>query len=178
MASIASILIITAATTAALDNGLARTPPMGTNSWTAVGTGVSAEFLLSTASLLTSTGLKSKGYNTVCSDDGWSLGQRDSGGLLVADPAKFPGGISNLTSLLNGQGYIFGIYAAASSVVCSGRPGSLYNEGLDAHTFASWGVVRSVASEAQRLGVCTSLCVDAQPSPPLPLHPPFPKSYT
>ena len=56
------------------------------------------------------------------------------------DPAKFPGGISNLTSQLSAKGFRFGIYSAASSVVCSGRPGSLYNEALDAATFARWGV--------------------------------------
>lgn len=38
------------------------------------------------------------------------------------------------------MGLQFGIYAAASSVVCSGRPGSLYVEDLDARTFADWSV--------------------------------------
>ena len=123
-----------------LDNGLALTPPMGFNSWTAVGTSVSAGFLLTMASDLKSTGLLAVGYNIVCSDDGWSLGKRDADGKLVADPAKFPGGIKNLTGQLSALGFRFGIYSSASSVVCSGRPGSLYNEALDARTFADWGV--------------------------------------
>ena len=38
------------------------------------------------------------------------------------------------------QGLEFGIYTAESSVVCSGRPGSLFHEVLDAQTFADWGV--------------------------------------
>jgi alpha-galactosidase len=78
------VAVLLAGLARGLDNGLALTPPMGTNSWTAVGTGVSANFLLDTASLLASTGLQKAGYNIVCSDDGWSLGQRDADGLLVA----------------------------------------------------------------------------------------------
>ena len=65
----------------------------------------------------------------VCSAaaDGWDT-SRNATGYLQADPVKFPGGIPALTSQLHAQGFKFGIYAAASSVVCSGRPGSLYLE--------------------------------------------------
>jgi len=114
---------------AALDNGLLLTPPMGFNSWTAVGTGVTDAFLREVADFFVSSGLRAAGYNYVNTDDGWSLGQRDSvTSRLVPDPSKFPYGLANLTAYLQSQGLRFGIYSAASSVVCSGRPGSLYHE--------------------------------------------------
>ena len=124
-----------------MDNGLARTPPMGFNSWTAFGTGVSEADLRATADFFVSSGLREAGYLYVNSDDGWSLGQRDNAtGELVADPSKFPSGIKALADYIHSKSLLFGIYSASSSVVCSGRPGSLYHERVDAQLFASYGV--------------------------------------
>ena len=58
----------------------------------------------------------------------------------MADPAKFPSGIKALADYIHSKGLRFGIYTASSSVVCSGRPGSLFHEALDAQTFVSWDV--------------------------------------
>jgi alpha-galactosidase len=85
MAALALALL--ACGVAALPNG-PRTPPMGFNSWTAFGTGVSESLLLDVAAFLNSSGLRAGGYQYVNSDDGWSLSQRDANGTLVADPAK------------------------------------------------------------------------------------------
>lgn len=84
-------------------------------------------------------GLAAAGYEFIDSDDGWSA-PRDSTGRLTWDPVRFPEGIANLTAYIHSKNLKFGIYAAASSVVCSGRPGSLYYEVLDAQTFADWNV--------------------------------------
>ena len=69
------------------------------------------------------------------------MGGRDATtGEMVADPAKFPGGWPPLVSYIHSKGLKVGLYSAASSVVCSGRVGSLYNEFLDASTYANWGI--------------------------------------
>lgn len=65
---------------------------------------------------------------------------RDAAGRLVPNNINFPEGIPALVSYINSKGLEFGLYSAASSVVCSGRVGSLYNEAIDAQTFADWGV--------------------------------------
>lgn len=67
-------------------------------------------------------------------------GRNASTGEMLADPVKFPGGWPALVSYIHSKGIKAGLYSAASSVVCSGRVGSLYNEWLDAQTFASWGI--------------------------------------
>jgi alpha-galactosidase len=72
-------------------------------------------------------------------DDGWMAG-RDASGRMIPDPSKFPDGMKPVADYLHGLGLKLGVYSAASSVVCSGRVGSLYNEAIDAETFASWGV--------------------------------------
>ncbi len=65
---------------------------------------------------------------------------RDASGRMYADEVKFPGGWTNLSAYIQSKGLKAGLYSAASSVVCSGRVGSLYNEYLDAETFASWNI--------------------------------------
>jgi alpha-galactosidase len=127
--------------TFALDNGLGRTPPIGFNSWTAFGTGVNEAALRATADFFVSSGLKAAGYLYINSDDGYITYNRDNvTHQLVADPIKFPSGIAALSSYIHSKGLLFGLYTASSSVVCSGRPGSLYFEDIDAQTFASWEV--------------------------------------
>ena len=59
---------------------------------------------------------------------------------MQADAAKFPEGMSGIADYVHGLGLKLGVYSAGSSVVCSGRVGSLYHEQIDAQTFAQWGV--------------------------------------
>jgi alpha-galactosidase len=124
----------------ALPNGLALTPPMGFNSWTAVGCGVSDAFLRGIADFVVSSGLAAAGYHYINTDDCWSSAVRDDTGRLVPNPTTFPYGIANLTAYVHSKGLGFGIYSAGSSVMCSGHAGSLYGEAVDAATFAAWGV--------------------------------------
>jgi alpha-galactosidase len=66
--------------------------------------------------------------------------QRDGAGRLVADPIRFPSGIKALADYLHGRGLKLGIYSSAGTVTCEKYPASLYYEGVDAQTFADWGV--------------------------------------
>ena len=55
----------------ALDNGLARTPPLGFNTWSAYGpAGASEAVLREVADLFVTTGLKNAGYEYINMDDG------------------------------------------------------------------------------------------------------------
>ncbi|PYC67437.1 hypothetical protein C7C46_30330 [Streptomyces tateyamensis] len=70
-------LTVTAATpAAALDNGVALTPPMGWNSWNSLGTAVTEQQVKQTIDFMSANGLVAAGYNTVTIDDGWSLSHR------------------------------------------------------------------------------------------------------
>ncbi len=125
---------------AALDNGLARTPPMGWNDWNAFGCDVSAQLVEQTADFLVSSGLKDDGYGYVDIDDCWMASQRDSSGRLVPDPAKFPDGVKGVADYVHAKGLKLGIYESAGTATCAGYPGSLGHEQQDADSFASWGV--------------------------------------
>jgi alpha-galactosidase len=124
----------------ALDNGLARTPPMGFNDWNAFGCDVSEPLITQTADLFVSSGLKAAGYQYVNIDDCWMTHERDADGRLVPDPVKFPHGIAWLADYVHARGLKLGIYEDAGTATCAGFPGSLGKEGIDAQTFADWGI--------------------------------------
>ncbi len=123
----------------ALDNGVARTPPMGWNSWNHFGCDVSAQLIRETADAMVTSGLRDAGYQFVVIDDCWQTA-RDARGRLVADSVRFPGGIKPLADYVHARGLKFGIYTDAGRKTCQGRPGTYGFEALDARAFAEWGV--------------------------------------
>ncbi len=70
----------------ALENRLARTPPMGWNSWNHFHCDVSAQLIRETADAMASSGLRDAGYQYVVIDDCWQVA-RDRAGRLVSDSA-------------------------------------------------------------------------------------------
>jgi alpha-galactosidase len=122
-----------------LDNGLARTPPMGWNSWNHFGCNVSEQLIRETADAMASSGMRDAGYKYLVIDDCWEVA-RDANGALVADSTRFSHGIRALADYVHSKGLRFGIYTDAGTQTCQGRPGTLDHEAQDARTFASWGV--------------------------------------
>jgi len=125
----------------ALDNGLARTPPMGWNSWATYELNINEALIRAMADTMVSSGMKDAGYEYVIVDAGWKAKNRNADGKLVADPGKFPSGMKALADYVHGKGLKFGIYTDAGTADCvSGAPGSKGFEEQDARTFAEWGV--------------------------------------
>jgi alpha-galactosidase len=123
----------------ALDNHLARTPPMGWNSWNHFGCDVSEGLLRETADAMVASGMRDAGYRYLVVDDCWQVA-RAPDGTLVADSVRFPHGMRALADYVHQKGLSFGIYTDAGSRTCQGRPGTLGHELQDARTFAAWGV--------------------------------------
>lgn len=131
--------LLPAGPAAALDNGLARTPPMGWNSWHHFGCNVSEALVRETADALVATGLRQAGYEYVVIDDCWQV-SRAADGTIQADPARFPSGMKALADYVHSRGLKFGLYSDVGDRTCQGRPGSLGHEAQDAATYAAWGV--------------------------------------
>jgi len=138
-------LVATAAPAQALENGQARTPPMGFNNWNS--TGCRQEFndamIRGIADIFVSRGLRDAGYQYVNIDDCWAEPSRNAQGNLVPLRARFPNGIKALADYVHSRGLKFGIYTSAGTLTCNrdGRfPGAINNEQRDANLFASWGV--------------------------------------
>ncbi len=128
-----------AAPSYALDNGLAKTPPMGWNSWNKFGCNVSESLIRSAADSLVSSGLKDAGYQYVVIDDCWQVG-RDEQGNIIPDPKRFASGIKALADYVHSKGLKFGIYSDAGTGTCENRPGGRGYEFQDARQYAAWGV--------------------------------------
>jgi alpha-galactosidase len=138
--AVATITVIAAARPpATLDNGLARTPPMGWNSWNRFGCNVSETLIREVAAAISTNGMREAGYQYVTIDDCWQVA-RAADGTIVPDPVRFPNGMKPLADYVHGQGLKFGIYTDAGRQTCEGRPGSYGHEAQDARTYASWGV--------------------------------------
>jgi alpha-galactosidase len=121
-------------------DGLARTPPMGWNTWNTFAGDISETLIKEAAESMIASGMLDAGYTYIVIDDTWSKKERDAQGGLVADPKKFPGGMKALGDWLHERGFKFGLYSCAGPRTCGDYPGSWGHEFQDALTFAAWGV--------------------------------------
>jgi alpha-galactosidase len=118
-------------------NGLAKTPPMGWNSWNLFAGRVNEQLVKEIADAMVSSGMRDAGYIYVNIDDTWE-GTRDADGNIRANK-KFPD-MKGLADYLHARGLKLGIYSSPGPRTCAGYPGSYGHEAQDAKTFASWGV--------------------------------------
>ena len=118
------------------DNGLARKPPMGWNSWNHFAGRVNDQVVRATADVLVSSGMKDAGYIYVNIDDTWQ-GTRDAEGNIQANK-KFPD-MKALSDYVHSKGLKIGIYSSPGPQTCGGYEGSLGHEAQDAKTYANWG---------------------------------------
>ena len=120
-------------------DALAKTPPMGWNSWNKFQCNVSEQLIRETADAMVSSGMQAAGYQFINVDDCWH-GSRDSLGFIRPDSARFPSGMKALADYVHAKGLKLGIYSDAGSKTCGGRPGSRGYEYQDALTYAKWGI--------------------------------------
>jgi alpha-galactosidase len=118
---------------------LAKTPPMGWNSWNKYGCNVSETLIMGMADAMVSSGMKDAGYEYVVIDDCWQV-SRDENEEIVADKDRFPHGIKYLADYIHSKGLKFGIYSCAGTLTCAGRPAGRGHEYQDALSYARWGV--------------------------------------
>lgn len=143
----------------ALDNGLARTPPMGWLSWarftcetdcqTYPEDCISEQLYRDMADHLVADGYKDVGYQYVNIDDCWPNMLRDpSTRQLVPNRTRFPDGIDGLANYVHAKGLKLGIYGDIGTNTCAGYPGFFGGDWdgdgdffmLDSESFALWGV--------------------------------------
>lgn len=122
------------------NNGAGLTPPMGWSSWNIFRQNINENVILDIAKALKESGLADAGYVYVNLDDCWQSSMRDENGKLQGDFSTFPHGIKWLVERINGLGLKVGIYSSNGTLTCEDLPASLYNEQIDAETFAEWGI--------------------------------------
>ncbi|KAH0631011.1 hypothetical protein JD844_004473 [Phrynosoma platyrhinos] len=158
----------------ALENGLARRPPMGWLHWERFlcqtdcrqepQRCISEQLFMQMADLMVSDGWKDAGYQYLCIDDCWMAPTRDKQGKLQPDPKRFPSGIGKLADYVHSKGLKLGIYADVGNKTCAGFPGSYGYYELDADTFANWGV-DLLKFDGCNFGTLERLTEECLPSP-------------
>ncbi|XP_039295186.1 alpha-N-acetylgalactosaminidase [Nilaparvata lugens] len=133
-----------------LENGLARTPPMGWLAWERFRCNtdckndpdncISDRLFRTMTDLVISEGYADVGYEYINIDDCWLDKERSYSGHLQPDAERFPYGIRDLSDYVHSKGLKFGIYEDYGNYTCAGYPGSLGYLENDAQLFASWNV--------------------------------------
>lgn len=118
---------------------LAKTPPMGWNSWNKFACNVSEKLIMQMTDAMVSSGMQDAGYEYIVIDDCWQV-DRDRNGEIVVDKDRFPHGMQYLADYVHSKGLKFGIYSCAGAKTCAERPGGRGHEFQDARTYARWGV--------------------------------------
>jgi len=118
-------------------NGLAKTPPMGWNSWNLFAEKVDDQTVRTMADAMVSSGMKNAGYIYVNIDDTWE-GVRDANGVLSTNH-KFPD-MKALADYVHSKGLKIGIYSGPGPRTCGLYPASYGYEEQDAKMYASWGI--------------------------------------
>lgn len=111
-----------------LDNGLARTPPMGWMSWTrfACETNctlypkecINERLFMQMADIIADEGYAEAGYQYINIDDCWSEKERDrETEMLVPDKKRFPSGMKQLSQYIHAKGLRFGKFFIFDCVI-------------------------------------------------------------
>jgi len=119
------------------DHKLARTPPMGWNSWNCWAGAIDDAKVRAAADVMIKSGLAAHGYQYINIDDCWEKG-RDANGEIVPNE-KFPD-MKGLADYVHSKGLRIGIYSSPGPWTCAGFMGSLNHEEQDAKTYAKWGI--------------------------------------
>jgi alpha-galactosidase len=119
-------------------NGLAKTPPMGWNSWNLFNRNVDDKVVREIADAMVSSGMKAAGYIYVNIDDTWEAPDRDANGNIVTNK-KFPD-MKALADYVHSKGLKLGIYSGPGRLTCASYLASYGHEEQDAKTWAAWGI--------------------------------------
>src|SRR5262245_7104397 len=119
---------------------LAKTPPIGWNSWNTFAGNIDEKLIREMADAIDASGMRAAGYEYIVLDDCWSSKERDADGNLIAHPERFKSGMKALGDYLHAKGFKFGIYNCAGTKSCAGYPGGHGHEQQDGKMYASWGV--------------------------------------
>jgi alpha-galactosidase len=120
---------------------LARTPPMGWNSWNYFDKkGINEQIVHEVIDAMVAQGLRDAGYNYVVVDGGWRGTNLGPNQELLVHPVRFPHGMKPLADYAHSKGLKFGVHTVPGTHDCGGDPvGALNHEEVHIKQFVDWG---------------------------------------
>lgn len=118
---------------------LAKTPPMGFNTWNNFACNVSQDIIQGIADAMAANGMKDAGYTYVNVDDCWE-GSRDANGFIGTTNKWTGNGLKAAADYVHSKGMKFGTYTSLGSKTCAGYPATLGYESQDVRQWVNWGV--------------------------------------
>lgn len=120
---------------------LAKSPPMGWNSWNWFGKkDINEQIVYETIDAMVVNGLRDAGYEYVVIDGGWRDNKLGANGELLVHPTKFPHGIKALVDYAHSKGMKLGIHVVPGTLDCGKDPvGAFGNEEVHLKQFEDWG---------------------------------------
>lgn len=121
---------------------LAKSPPMGWNSWNWHGKkDVTEKVVEETIDAMVAQGLRDAGFIYVVVDGGWRDTKLGPAGELLAHPTKFPGGMKRLADYAHVRGLKFGVHTVPGTHDCGGDAvGGHGREEAHLKQFVEWGL--------------------------------------
>lgn len=127
---------------AQLKNNLAKTPPMGWNSWNYFGKEkIDEKLIRDVIDAMAAHNLQKFGYDYIVVDGGWRDSVLGPNGELKVNPSKFPNGMKALADYAHSKGFKFGLHTVPGSHDCGcDKVGGWNNEKTHIKQFIDWGV--------------------------------------
>lgn len=121
---------------------LAKTPPMGWNSWNWHGKkNINEQVVYETIDAIVREGLRDAGYKYIVIDGGWRDNKLGPEGELLPHPVKFPNGIKPLADYAHANGLKLGLHIVPGTHDCGGDPvGSYKHEAVHLRQMLEWGI--------------------------------------
>jgi alpha-galactosidase len=121
---------------------LAKTPPMGWNSWNWHGKkDITEKIVEETIDAMAAQGLRDAGYTYAIVDGGWRDTKLGPQGELLPHPTRFPRGMKRLADYAHARGLKFGVHTTPGTHDCGGDAvGGFGHEELHVKQFVEWGL--------------------------------------
>ncbi|HEY0770123.1 MAG TPA: glycoside hydrolase family 27 protein [Sphingobacteriaceae bacterium] len=137
-----SIFLFLTTAQAQVNNKLAKSPPMGWNSWNYFGKeNINENLIKEVIDAMAEKNLHKSGYEYIVVDGGWRDTKLGPDGQLLPNPTKFPGGMKALADYAHAKGFKFGLHTVPGSHDCGcDKVGGWGIEQVHVNQFIEWGV--------------------------------------
>lgn len=121
---------------------VAKTPPLGWNSWNCFGkNSINEAIVMEIIDSMSVNGLRDVGFNYIVIDGGWRDSKLGKDGELLTNPEAFPSGIKKLADYAHSKGFKLGLHTVPGTHDCGGdEVGGFGKEELHVRQMVDWGV--------------------------------------